>query len=71
MSVVLERLAEAAGLAAIYDKVQSGERLSSREGLQLFESRELMTVMILLSGLHIGEPCNISNQIHGLIKAIL
>jgi aminodeoxyfutalosine synthase len=44
MSVVLERLAEAAGLVAIYDKVQSGERLSPEEGLHLFESRELMAV---------------------------
>ncbi|MBD3867017.1 MAG: aminofutalosine synthase MqnE [Acidobacteria bacterium] len=44
MSEVLKRLADAAGLSAIYGKVQSGERLTRADGLQLFESRELMAV---------------------------
>ncbi len=44
MSVVIERLAEAAGLETIYDKVQSGERLTCADGLRLYESRELMAI---------------------------
>jgi aminodeoxyfutalosine synthase len=44
MSKVLERLARAAGLADIHDKVMEGKRLSFDDGVRLFESRELMAV---------------------------
>jgi aminodeoxyfutalosine synthase len=42
MSEVVERLAHAAGLGAIHDKVRAGERLSHEDGVRLFRSRELM-----------------------------
>ena len=44
MSKVLERLARAAGLSDIHDKVMEGKRLSFDDGVRLFESRELMAV---------------------------
>jgi aminodeoxyfutalosine synthase len=44
MSQVLEKLAHAAGLAGIHDKVLRGERLSFDDGVALYRSRELMAV---------------------------
>jgi aminodeoxyfutalosine synthase len=44
MSEVLKRLADAAGLSAICDKVLAGERLTRGDGLELYESRELMAI---------------------------
>src|SRR5262245_7163957 len=44
MHQVLEKLAHAAGLAGIHDKVMRGERLSFDDGVTLYRSRELMTV---------------------------
>ncbi|HJQ98191.1 MAG TPA: aminofutalosine synthase MqnE [Candidatus Polarisedimenticolaceae bacterium] len=44
MSQPLEKLAHAAGLAEIHDKVMRGERLSFDDGVALYRSRELMTV---------------------------
>jgi aminodeoxyfutalosine synthase len=41
---VLEKLAHAAGLAGIHDKVLRGERLSFDDGVALYRSRELMAV---------------------------
>ena len=42
MSLVVEKLAHAAGLSSILDKVMAGERLGFDDGLALFRSRELM-----------------------------
>ena len=44
MSQVLEKLAHAAGLAGIHDKIMRGERLSFDDGVALYRSRELMAV---------------------------
>jgi len=44
MSAPLEKLAHAAGLAEIHDKVMRGERLGFDDGVTLYRSRELMTV---------------------------
>ena len=44
MSQVVERLAEAAGLSEIHDRVEGGERLSFSDGVRLFRSRELMAI---------------------------
>ena len=44
MPAPLEKLAHAAGLAGIHDKVMRGERLSFDDGVTLYRSRELMTV---------------------------
>ena len=44
MSAPLEKLAHAAGLAGIHDKVMRGERLSFDDGVALYRSRELMLV---------------------------
>ena len=44
MSQPLEKLAHAAGLAGIHDKVMRGERLSFDDGVTLYRSRELMAV---------------------------
>jgi aminodeoxyfutalosine synthase len=44
MSRVIERLAQAAGLADIHRKVQDGVRLGAEEGVRLFHSRALMAI---------------------------
>lgn len=44
MTAPLEKLAHAAGLGALHDKVVRGERLSFDDGVALFRSRELMAV---------------------------
>jgi aminodeoxyfutalosine synthase len=44
MSRVVERLAQAAGLADLYDKVQNNERLTYEDGRRMFASRELMAI---------------------------
>ena len=44
MPQVLEKLAHAAGLAGIHDKVMRGERLSFDDGVALYRSRELMAI---------------------------
>jgi len=41
---VVERLAHAAGLGEIHDKVIAGERLTREDGVRLFRSRELMAI---------------------------
>lgn len=43
-STVVERLAHAAGLSDIHDKVLAGERLSGGDGVRLLRSRELMAI---------------------------
>jgi len=44
VSRITERLAEAAGLRDIHDRVLAGERLSFDDGVRMFESRELMAI---------------------------
>jgi aminodeoxyfutalosine synthase len=44
MPELLEKLAHAAGLAGIHDKVLRGERLSFDDGVTLYRSRELMAI---------------------------
>ena len=44
MSKVVEELVHAAGLSDLYDKVESGQRLTHDDGVRLFHSKELMAV---------------------------
>ncbi len=44
MSKVVEQLVHAAGLGDIYEKTESGRRLSYEDGVRLFESGELMAI---------------------------
>jgi len=44
MAQVVERLVEAARLRDVYDRVESGERLTFEDGVRLFRSRELMAI---------------------------
>lgn len=44
MSKIVEALAQTAGLSGIYRKVMDGRRLTFRDGLRLYESKELMAV---------------------------
>ncbi len=44
MSKIVEALAQSAGLSDIYGKVMDGRRLTFRDGLRLYESKELMAV---------------------------
>ena len=44
MSKVVEALVHATGLSDVYEKVQSGERLSYDDGVRLFQSKELMAI---------------------------
>jgi aminodeoxyfutalosine synthase len=44
MSKVVEQLVHAAGLADLYEKVESGRRLTYDDGVRLFRSKELMAI---------------------------